>query len=479
MTVDSEAAEKLLDLPRSERVRELFGFDPYSYQTDVLDNDSPRKCLRWGRQTGKSEIAGALAAEWALSHPQEDVLVCARFQEQANELFRRAKAHLAALGDPGTVGINSPNKTSYEFDTGARIMSRTLATSATDGSDEKGSSERGKTPSCIVVEEAALVERDTFDRVLRPMVATHDSFELVLLSTPRGQQGYFYEKCVDDPRWSESRVTTAENPAVSEEWLEAERADVDDLTWRSEYEAEFLPTNSDPYLPYELVRSSVGTEAKRGGERRWLGVDSAGSGDDRSAYVSLSESGDVRVEASIETETTPEALGRIKTLDRRQGGYEAILVDKTGLGTGLYDFSKKDLENVKPMTFSLSEQEEMWPTLKRLLESGDLTLPDHDRLTHELSALTYSYTRNGKLRVKHPPGGHDDHADALAAAVFGREEATISRSNVPHLTRPPATKMHFGSAKSSVPKDPDLFGSGKKYDDSGSSGRFDYNKPNR
>jgi len=486
-TIATDDALELLDLPRSERVSRLFGLDPYPYEADVLDDETPRKCLRWGRQTGKTETAGAIPAEWALTHPGEDVLVCARFQEQADELFRRTKKHLDALGDPGEVGVDAPNKTSYEFTTGGRILSRTLATAATDGSDEKGSSERGKTPSCIVVEEAALVERNTYDRVLRPMVATHDDFELVLLSTPRGQQGYFYQKCTDDPRWSESHVPTSANPDVSEEWLSAERADVDEITWRTEYLAEFLPTNSDPYLPFELVRSAVGDPSAREADvPRWLGVDPAGSGDDRSGYVSVSESGDVRVEASIETETTPEALGRIKALDRKQGGYEEILVDKTGLGTGVFDFASEDLSNVRPMTFSLSEQEEMWPTLKRLLEQGDLTLPDHERLTHELTALTYSYSRSGKLRVEHPPGGHDDHADALAAAVFGREDANVSASNVPHLSaKSPARVLHTrspGSSRSSgsysrftpVPKrDPDI------YDEDSSSGRFDYNTPSR
>jgi phage FluMu gp28-like protein len=156
--------------------------------------------------------------------------------------------------------------------------------------------------------------------------------------------------------------------------------------------------------------------------RSWLGVDPAGSGDDRSAYVSVDEHGHVHVEATVATETTPEALGRIKALDRRHG-YTEILVDKNGLGTGLFDFANEDLPHVRPMNFSPSEQEEMWPTLKRSLEAGSLTLPDHDRLTHELQALEYSWTRGGKLRVDHPPGGHDDHCDGLALAVYGWQRA--------------------------------------------------------
>jgi hypothetical protein len=108
----------------------------------------------------------------------------------------------------------------------------------------------------------------------------------------------------DDPRWSASHVTTAENPAVTDEWLDGERADVDSLTWRSEYPAEFLPTNSDPYLPVEIVRPAVAADVPRSaGVRCWLGVDPAGSGDVLAVAVPLSNNRGTRARGDISGST--------------------------------------------------------------------------------------------------------------------------------------------------------------------------------
>jgi hypothetical protein len=141
-----------------------------------------------GRHVGKTETANVVPADYALTHADADVLIAARFQETSDELFRRTKQHLSALGSLPEIGVTSPNSQTYEFDNGAPIMSRTL------GHDAR--QQRGKVPECIIVEKAALVDRDVFDKVLRPMFATHNDYELWLISTPRGKSGYLYDKHV-------------------------------------------------------------------------------------------------------------------------------------------------------------------------------------------------------------------------------------------------------------------------------------------
>ena len=410
---DVGRASELLDLPRSERVKRLFGFEPFEYQAKVLDAPEPRTIWICGRQVGKTETASVVPADHALMNPGSDTLIASRFQETANELFRRTKKHLEGMGDLASVGVTTPNKSTYEFDTGSRIMSRTL------GND--GRQQRGKVPSCVVVEEAALVDREVYDRVLRPMFATHDNPELILISTPRGQSGYVYEKwqdAQDSDRWAPFRNETADNPLVSEEWLESERSEVDSLTWRQEYLGEFVP-EGDVYLPRELVDSCVRDgETTRTGERCWLGVDVARSGADRSVYLSVDSDGNVFDIQSVDTETVDQSVGRIRAL-HEQHGYRSILIDENAVGGGVVDFSAAALPNIEPVTFSSKSKQELYQTLKRVMESREVVLPDHERLVHELSSLQYDFTQHGILRVEHPPGGRDDFADALALAVRG------------------------------------------------------------
>jgi hypothetical protein len=71
----------------------------------------------------------------------------------------------------------------------------------------------------------------------------------------------------------------------------------------------------------------------------------------------------------------------------------------------------------------------MYQALKRAFENEAISLPDEshqygDRIVHELTSLQFDFTQHGRLRVYHPPGGHDDFPDALALANHGRERGT-------------------------------------------------------
>ena len=437
----------LATMPRSERVEALFGFSPFDYQADVLDaaEDAPdgvTVTFIAGRQVGKSTCASAIPADYALTHPGADVLVCARFQEQADELFRQTKQHLEAAGlDDADLGLTKQNASTYEFANGARIMSRTLGTDARQ--------QRGKKPKCVVVEEAALVSDDIFEEVIEPMFSTHDDYELYLISTPRGKQGYVYEKHVHDDAVRSFHVPTTASPLVDEGFVADRREQVDDLTFRQEYLGEFVESDSN-YLPLSLVTPSVRPEAVEAADAdadrncardMWLGVDVARAGSDRSVFLVVDDHGVVREIRTADQQTVPEAVDEIQRLDELFD-LTAVLIDENAVGGGVVDFSALSLgSKVAPVTFTSKSKQAMFSTLKRAFEDGSLSLPDDDRLVHELTSLQYDFTQHGILRVKHPPGGHDDYADALALAVYGME--TDERAGPRRVTR---------SEKGEVPK---------------------------
>jgi hypothetical protein len=406
---------------RSRRVAAWFGFEPHDYQAVVLDDGAPELTWNAGRRSGKTVTAGAVPADWALTHGGEDALILAPYQETADEMFRETKEYLDSFGDAGSVGIDTANEKTYELANGARVMSRTLGT--------EGRQQRGKGPSCIVLDEAAVVDETTIRQVIRPMFATHDHYEFWLTSTPNGQQGYFYEKHVHDDSVASYHNTTADNPLVGEEWLADERASVDDLTWRQEYMGEFLELGN-AYLSGSLVAPcmpgrnddvadppAIATDPEI---PKWLGVDPARGGADRSVFTSVDALGRVFDLQAWDQQTVPEAVGQIKTLDREHG-YEGILIDENAVGGGVVDFADEDLPNVEPVVFSSKSKQAMYTNLKKCLEDEDLLLPNEDRLFYELTGLQYNYTKSGILRVEHPPGGHDDYPDSLALAVHGRE----------------------------------------------------------
>jgi len=425
--LDDEWADKIVRLPRSERVEALFNFEPVEpYQTELLDNPAQKKVVNWGRRSGKTVTAGALAADRVLRVPDEDVAILAPYMETAKEMFSEVKDHLEALGMHGVVGVETDNKITWEISNGARLIARTLGSEA----------QRGKGPSCIIIDEAAIVAGDTITKIVRPMTITHQNYELILMSTPRGQQGYYFEKWNDDNWWS-TKATCWDNPYAIESILKEIREEEDDLTWRQEYLAEFVEPGN-VYLPTELVAPCMPgrhdnvedprpVQTERG-VRRWLGVDPAGAGQDRAVYTSVDEIGRVFDVTSWAKQTTPEAKGQIEALEEKFG-YEAILVDKNAIGEGVVQFGQLDVPHIEPVPFTSESKQSLYKTLRRVFEEEALLLPNNERLFSETTSLVYDYTQSGILRVDHPPGGHDDYPDSLALAVYGWQTDVTGGSN--------------------------------------------------
>lgn len=412
---------ELRELPRVERVERLFGFEPKGWQADLLETDSPDNSINASRQVGKSEVGGVLAADAALRLSGETVAILARWQDTADEMFERMAGHFRATGlSDEQLGVEQANKREWKFDNGTRAISRPLPHDA--------DSFRGKLPRVVVVDEAALVADEVFSRVIEPMFITHGSdHELYVMSTPRGKSGYHYRKHEEDPDFASFHAAAPDFPLADDEYLSKIKAKADDLTWRQEYLGEFVEVG-EAYLPRSVVEPCVsdGAVSRSRGARAWLGVDVARAGEDRSVYLSVDENGHVFDVTAIDRETIPEAVDRIQRLEDEHR-YDGILVDETGgLGAAVSDYTA-DLPHVEPVTFTSRSKATMYQSLKRKLEAGELTLPDDDRLIHELTSLTFSYTSTGVLQVEARPGERDDMPDSLALAVTGMTGGATDR----------------------------------------------------
>jgi len=435
-----DLAKDLVNEPRSERIEALFNRGLYDYQKAIADDENSNVVVTCGRQVGKTEVAGAIAGD-ALLFGEGDVMVAARWQDTANETFRRMIEHFERSDIPiEGFGVEKDNRTEWELSNGRRAYSRNL--DATGGLEE-GDTERGKVPQTVIVDESAMFREDkVFTEIIMPMFATFSGdHELYLFSTPRGRNNYHYEKHKQDDDWSSHHVPTSANPAVSEDWLQDRKAEVDGITWRQEYLGKFVQSGEDKYLDRDDIRRCVApgdlNEAPSLQEEpTYLGVDVARKGDDRTVYIIMDEAGDViRTEHEDENKLT-EVVARVRTLDARYH-FNEIRVDENAMGGGVVDFTEYDLGGkMRPTKFSRRQKQQMYQSLKKCIEEGELSFPENERLIHELSVLEYSYTPTGKLKVGHPPGEHDDYADALALANYARVGAGSIRGRRPRGKRP-------------------------------------------
>lgn len=421
-------------LPRSERVEKLFDFSPFPYQAELLDygdeHDVAKAAVKPGRQVGKTETGGAIAADRSLAG--RDVMILGPFEDTVSEMMEAARNHLTAAEEKFsqvgyTLGTEHRNKTDWQFANGGRLRSRTVGTD--------GTQIRGKKPDVVIIDEDAYIKKKIHTEVIEPFFSTHEEYEYYLFSTPAGKSGYFYEKVTQDDSFYSPHWPSSISPLISDEWLEEKKEELDSQTFAQEYLGEFVEA-ADSYLPHSIVKPCVESDRELNrGHGRYLGVDPARKGDDRAVFYDIDESGTTWNIWSEETTDGPGFVGRLQALheggdpgepdvgtgELPRNGYQAIVVEENAVGGFGADFAEAGLGRVIQMvTSSNKSKQEMYQRLKNDLESENLSLPSHRRLINQMTSLEYSYTQTGLLKIEHPTGGHDDFPDALALANAAR-----------------------------------------------------------
>lgn len=202
------------------------GFVPDARQREVMEGDTRRLLLLCSRQWGKSTVAAAIAAKRAMENAQRLVVCVSPTLRQTGELVLKVRdmvdraGMLAGRGGP--MGFVLKNGTRV---VGLPGIQRNLRAYSA--------------PVLVVVDEAAQVPDEVYLAV-RPMLAAGNG-ELIVMSTPYGQRGFFYEAWTgDDPEWRRVEVKATECPRISARFLEEERRSMGDEWFEQEYLCRFL-----------------------------------------------------------------------------------------------------------------------------------------------------------------------------------------------------------------------------------------------
>jgi len=224
------------------------GIIPDSWQQEFLSSDSPRVLLNCARQSGKSTMAGVVALHRALTVPGSLVLILAPAERQAKELFSKVAESYHALGH--IIPAESYRKLGMELTNGSRIE-------ALPGTEKTIRGFSGV--DLLIVDEASRVADELYYAV-RPMLAISGG-RLMLLSTPYGKRGAFFEEWDggDSSAWERYEVPAAECPRIPESFLEEERAALPAWIYRQEYECSFEETE-DQVFSHELVSAAITDE---------------------------------------------------------------------------------------------------------------------------------------------------------------------------------------------------------------------------
>ena len=224
------------------------GLKPDVWQERLLRSEALRLLMNCSRQSGKSTVAGVLALHKALLAPGSLVLILAPAERQAKELFSKVAEFYRTLGHP--VPADSYRKLGMQLTNGSRIE-------ALPGSERTIRGFSGV--DLLIVDEAARVADELYYSV-RPMLAVSGG-RLLMLSTPFGKRGVFYEEWTEGTGWERYTVTAEECPRIPASFLAEQREALGEWWYAQEYECRFMEA-VDSVFSSELIQAALTDEVE-------------------------------------------------------------------------------------------------------------------------------------------------------------------------------------------------------------------------
>ncbi len=226
---------------------ESLELNPDPWQRDLLRSASDRVLLNCSRQSGKSTMAAVVTLHRALYNPGSLVLILAPAERQAKELFSKVAGLYCHLGHD-EVPTESNRKLGVELSNGSRIE-------ALPGTEKTIRGFSGV--SLLILDEASRVSDELYHAV-RPMLAVSGG-SLMMLSTPYGKRGIFFDEWTEGTGWVRYEVPATEVPRISPEFLAEERHALPERVFRQEYMCSFEETE-DQVFAYEDVEAALSDE---------------------------------------------------------------------------------------------------------------------------------------------------------------------------------------------------------------------------
>jgi hypothetical protein len=206
---------------------EALGIRPDGWQRDLLKSTSERILLNCCRQSGKSTMAALIALHKAVYSPGSLTLILAPAERQAKETFSKVLTLYRKLGH--AIPPDSYRKLGMELKGGSRIE-------ALPGSER---TIRGfASVDRLILDEAARVD-DGLYYATRPMLAVSGG-ALMMLSTPAGQRGVFYEEWTEGIGWERYEIPIEDVPRIPEAFIEEECRALPRRIFEQEYRCAFV-----------------------------------------------------------------------------------------------------------------------------------------------------------------------------------------------------------------------------------------------
>ena len=232
------------------------GFRCDAQQRNIFRRFNKRVILNCSRQTGKSTTAALIAVHTACLQPGSTIVITAPTKQQIREFIRKVR-DFASVASASSRG----GRFFVDFKNGSRIIGI-----AANEDNVRGFS----AVTLLIIDEASRVKDEVYFALL-PMLAVSNG-AMWLLSTPKGQRGFFHAEWVDatngaidgplsTDNWVKIRVTAHECERIQTKFLQLQKIRLGERRFAQEYECEFIDTRHNIFHP-EATRNAFRDDIK-------------------------------------------------------------------------------------------------------------------------------------------------------------------------------------------------------------------------
>ncbi len=290
---------------------------------------------------------------------------------------------------------------------------------------------RGRTVvACLCDEVAFWSSEDSVNpdvevlAAIRPSTATIPNALLIGLSSPYGRRGVLWEAYRDHYGKDDDCLVwqadyRAMNPTLPQSVITRAYAD-DPASAAAEYGAEFRSDISG-FMQEAWIDHAVDERCFERppvpGVSYCAFADPSGGGHDAFTLCISHREGDTVVLDVMHARRPPfqpEAVVADYCATLKRYGLTRVCGDRYSLGWVVESFERHGITYDK----SVPPKSELYLSVEPLFAQGQVRLLDHNIMLSELRQLERRTGSTGKDRVDHPPRGHDDHANAMAGALW-------------------------------------------------------------
>ena len=216
--------------------------DRHKNQYEIFSDETRFRIAVCGRRWGKTVLGRESALKEAYRIKNANILILAPTRQMVKELFWE--------------GIKSrARELSWKFrlnETELKLQRITNNSTIQLLSADRPERARGRGNDFVILDEYSDMGKEIWSEVLRPSLADRNG-KALFIGTPKGRNHFYelFEEAKSKEDWTRYSFKTIDSPYIPKEEIENARTQLDERTFRQEFEASFESYEGRAYCYYE------------------------------------------------------------------------------------------------------------------------------------------------------------------------------------------------------------------------------------